>query len=382
MYDIAVVGGGPAGTKTAALLAKDHDVVILEEHPSCGSPAQCTGLITEDVVRSSGVKPDILNRLTGSRFHFPDGRIMEVRTGSVKAVLVDRTDLDTKMADRAVDAGAELICSARYDSHVVKDGTVRISSSAGGFESKVIVGADGHSSKVAMSLGNNGPKEYVRGIQYDIRKTSDTMDIIDIYVGNDVAPGFFAWAIPFDDRIRVGLCTSWEYGPPLQYLRSLLKMTGLDGCEILRTYSGKIPLGGRRKTYSDNTILVGDAAGLVKPISGGGLYPGLIAAEHAASTIHDALALGDLSSKIMRRYEKAWEGSIGKGLRAGYRLRRIYTGVSDRDFNRMCTIGSDPTFTDILKDVDVDNPYIAVKRIMMHPKAFFRAIPIAVRSIL
>jgi flavin-dependent dehydrogenase len=61
MYGVVVVGGGPAGSKTAAMLAKDHDVLVLEEHSRVGEPVQCAGLITERSIELSGVKPEILN---------------------------------------------------------------------------------------------------------------------------------------------------------------------------------------------------------------------------------------------------------------------------------------------------------------------------------
>ena len=382
MREVVVVGGGPAGTKTAALLAKDHDVLLLEEHPSFGSPAQCTGLITERVLRSTGVRPNILNRLTSARFHFPDGNVIDLRTDEVKAVLIDRTELDGMMAQRAEDAGAELRTSTRYRDHVHSNGNVKISADGETIETKVIVGADGHSSKVAQSLGNNDPKEYVRGIQYDIRKRSETMDALDIYIGNGVAPGFFAWAIPFDDFTRVGLCTSWDNGLPNEYLKRILRDNGMDSCEIMRKYSGKIPLGGRRRTYSDNLILVGDAAGQVKAISGGGLYPGLIAAEHAADTIDAALKDGDLSAKRLSAYEKAWKKELGKSLDRAYRLRRMYVGMDDDDINRLYPKISDDRIMEIMKDVDIDDPGIVAKRMLMHPSIAMKVAPSVLRSLI
>ncbi|MDR0309520.1 MAG: NAD(P)-binding protein, partial [Candidatus Methanoplasma sp.] len=90
MHDAAIVGGGPAGTVAAGLLAKDHDVVVIEEHPVSGVPAHCAGLLTMDVIDMLEVSPDILNRISGADVIFPGGGRFEVRFGKTAAVLVDR----------------------------------------------------------------------------------------------------------------------------------------------------------------------------------------------------------------------------------------------------------------------------------------------------
>ena len=107
MRDVTRVGGGPAGSLAAADLARDHDVLVLEEHESSGRPVQCAGLISDEVIRMSGVRPDILNTLHGAEVVFPDGRSVIVRSDWPKARVVDRSDLDSRMADAAMAAGAE-----------------------------------------------------------------------------------------------------------------------------------------------------------------------------------------------------------------------------------------------------------------------------------
>ena len=80
MHDVAVVGGGPAGSRTAALLARNHDVVVVEEHRRSGTPMQCAGLVTDDVIKLSGVKPDILSTILGADVVFPDGTVVSVNS--------------------------------------------------------------------------------------------------------------------------------------------------------------------------------------------------------------------------------------------------------------------------------------------------------------
>ena len=106
MYDVVVVGGGPAGSSTAATLAKGHDVIVIEEHDRIGEPVQCAGLITEHSIELSGVRPVILNRYTASNVIFPNGKVVTVGSDETKAVMIDRSDFDRKLSEKAIDAGA------------------------------------------------------------------------------------------------------------------------------------------------------------------------------------------------------------------------------------------------------------------------------------
>ena len=124
MRDVVVVGGCPAGSLAAKLLARDRDVLVLEEHPVSGQPVQCAGLFTDEVLNMSGVTPDIFNTLYGAEVVFPGGESLEVRSDWPKARVVDRGDLDSKMADAAVSAGAEYSFSDRYSWHSVSSDCV------------------------------------------------------------------------------------------------------------------------------------------------------------------------------------------------------------------------------------------------------------------
>ena len=380
MRDVTIVGGGPAGSLAAADLARDHDVLVLEEHESSGRPVQCAGLISDEVIRMSGVRPDILNTLHGAEVVFPDGRSVTVRSDWPKARVVDRSDLDSRMADAAMAAGAEYSYSEKYISHTVGDHVV-VTTSDGGHTTRSIVGADGHSSKVAMSLGDNGPREYIRGIQADVAVTAPHQDLFRIHLGSRYAPGFFTWEIPCGDFTRVGLCTSWSAGPPMQYLRRLLADNGYD-FRVITMYSGKIPVGGRRTTYGDRCLLTGDAAGLVKPISGGGLYPTFKATPILCRVLRQALSSDDLSGKALSEYESAWRSEIGKGLDRGYTLRRLFCRLDDGDLIRAGRYASRDDVRSELDELDLDDPSAVMKRIMRHGGALLAAIPLGLRCLI
>lgn len=380
MREAVVIGGGPAGSKAAELLARDRDVLVLEEHRESGTPMECAGLVTDDVIGLSGVRPDILNVLYGANVFFPGGGRISVRSGWPKANVIDRADMDRKMAWKAEDSGAEYRYNERYIGHRVTD-RVTVESTNGATECSLIVGADGHSSKVAMSLGtDNGPREYVRGFQMDVRKTYEEQDMINIRLGSKVAPGFFSWEIPFGECVRVGLCTSWSAGPPFEYMRSLLKASGLEDAEVIKKYSGKIPLGGRAKTYGERLMLIGDAAGQVKPISGGGLYPAFRSADALKETADASFGSGDFSIKAMSHYEKRWKAAVGGEMRNGYRLRKAYLKFDDEDFDRAYLATSHESVRSVLDGISLDRPSSVVSQMRIRDMARF--LPVVLRAIL
>ncbi len=359
MYDVVVVGGGPAGSKTASMLAKDHDVLVLEEHTRVGEPVQCAGLITEKSIELAGVRPEILNRFTGANVIFPNGSTVTVQSSDVKAVMIDRADFDTKLAEKAMDAGAKYSFSTKYLSHSVKDGAVNISASIGESSAKLLIGADGHSSKVATSISDNGPKEYMRGIEYDIKRKMDVQDIINIRIGTDIAPGLFSWEAPFGEYTRIGLCSVWSAGPPIEMMRILQKRIGAEDCEIVRKYCGKIPVGRRRRMYSDNLMLIGDAASQVKPVSAGGIYPSMMSAAPLCETAEEAFAKDDFSVKVLSKYEKRWNPLVGKELDRSYKLRKVYLKFNNDDMNAIYPYMAKKSVNDALNTVDIDSPSIS-----------------------
>jgi digeranylgeranylglycerophospholipid reductase len=176
-------------------------------------------------------------------------------------------------------------------------------------------------------------KDFAIGAQAEVE--APRLEEVEVYFG-EMAPGFFAWLVPVTPPlVRAGLISRENPGDYLKKWLSELAIQGKIASVGARINYGGIPLRSRGRSYGERMLVVGDAAGQVKPISGGGIYYGLISADIAAAVLHQALGDGDLSAKRLARYERGWRKRLGQELRTGYRFRRLFERLSDRQIDRL-----------------------------------------------
>lgn len=338
-YDVIIVGAGPAGAATARDLAEAGiRVLVLEEHDVVGKPVQCSGLVTARALKLARVSEDVvLNRVCGAVVTSRGGRQLELGdTQMVRGLVIDRCLFDVRIAESAQEAGACLQLRARATGFERRHGRIAVRvdrrNATEWIEADVLVGADGPHSSVARWIGAPDFPEIVRVFGALVRVRRCETSRVRIHIDHELMPGWFGWAIPVDERtLRVGIGLPIQTGlsPRARLERLLEGIPGLSEPEVIEYTGGWIPLGFRERTYADNVLLVGDAAGQVKPTSGGGLYVGQVCARWCARTIQAALQNGTVDAETMAAYQQGWFGEIGPELRRQRLIRRAYRRLEE-----------------------------------------------------
>lgn len=339
-------------------------MLLLEEHAGIGIPSHCSGLVTPRTLEEAAVGEDlVLNRVVGAHVHTPSGKRLTLGDGRTRALVIDRVGLDRALVAKAQERGVELAMESKVVA-VERDArgitvTVERRGIATTVRARLLVGADGAHSGVARALGMEGPTERVFALSAEGTLPRADEENVQILVGRSVAPGWFAWVIPLGEgRVRLGVGTS-NGVKPVECLRRVFQTYAqqLEGWQPTRWTGGTIPLWSRRKIVQDNVMLVGDAAGQVKPTSGGGIYPSLVSARLAADVARAALAHDDLTERALQAYPRAWDKTFGREFQRGEDLRRVYTSLEDRDFDRLLRIfGRKPLLKLINRYGDMDFP--------------------------
>jgi geranylgeranyl reductase family protein len=336
-YDAVVAGAGPAGSAVARDIASHgFSVLLLEEHSVIGQPLHCSGLVTPRTLALAKVgKQVVQNEIRGAIIQSPLGKQLPIGGNRVHALAIDRVLLDQAMASQAQEMGAELLLGARFLRLERDDGLVKACVERRGrctrVLTKLLIGADGAQSNVAKQLGVHTLDRTVLGLAAEVRAKAEARDRVTVLVDKDVAPGWFAWVIPLDDgRLRIGTGTANGLKPIDSFRRLCARLPQyFRGDAVLGLAGGRIPLWSPTRLYSENVLLVGDAARQVKPTTGGGVFMGLVGATHAARVAVEALQREDFSAAFLGRYQKAFMAEAGDELRRGADLQRLFAALSN-----------------------------------------------------
>lgn len=360
--DVVIVGGGPAGCFTGEALAKcGFEVAIVEEHGEVGNPACCAGIVGMDGLRELKIKPGkwVLGKLRRAVFYPASNEPVEITRNKVDALVIDRAAFDRELARKAAKAGAVLLLRTRCVG--LKLGRKPVVKLKGGCETEVearlVIGADGPASIIAREAGLLKNARYLKCAQLETI-AEVRADATELYFGSSFAPGFFAWLIPAGDLCRVGLGTT--RGDALRKLLSFVEThptasTKVQSDKILNLCAGIIPEPLTRKIYTDHVMLVGDAAGHVKPLTGGGIYVGLSCSQLAAEVAVNALG-GEPTAKKLRAYEQAVMKRFGREFKLGIRVRKIFERMTDEDLNSIFELlKREDVQAQVLKHFDFDH---------------------------
>ena len=367
-YDVIVSGGGPIGGHVSKKISeKNYSVAVLEKNNEIGKHLNCAGLVTERVFKITKLSlKTIQNKIYGANIHSPSNYILNIGGDHVHALVIDRINFDKEIIKQAEKKQVDVFLENRLDFvGRIKDKLRIKTSEKEEFECKVLIGSDGPFSKTRELFNFPAPKEFLKGIGAEVSNVSIDPKFVEIFVGTDIAPGFFAWIIPINKdgtAARLGLCIdSNALYPPMLYFKKFLKnkntQTFLKDAKITRNIVGVIPLGALKNTVTDNVLLVGDAAAQVKPTSGGGLYPGLLSADHCANIVNCSLEQNNFSSIFLKKYHKLWYKDLGKELNRGMTFRTVFKKLSDKEYDKYIYRFKNPKIIEIInKYGDIDHP--------------------------
>lgn len=323
-FDVVIVGSGPAGSSTAEHAALGGArVLVLERKKVIGEPVACGEYMphldeikasfptAEDLDPVFDIPSSLISReIDLIRILSPSGHGFDVR---FRGYTTDRDRFDKYLASKAVKAGAVIRTSSQVTS--VKEGEVSTRDET--YRAKVIVGADGPISKVAMGLGlPRNPEMYPAVTSQAV---GDFEPIMEMHFGG-LAPGAYAWVLPkrTGANVGVGVAPNFSGGRVGDYFQDFLRMRKL---EVKGRPIGKyVPSNGPvSRTFTSSGLLVGDAAGHVMAVNGGGIPIAMICGRIAGRTVADHLKNG----VPLSQYEESWRRQIYKPLRTAVHTKML-----------------------------------------------------------
>lgn len=355
--DVIVVGAGPAGAMAATILAQQgYDVLLLDrnEFPRdkiCGDgiPAGVFRRMQRLGMREQLAAAEARGEMypiTGMRLMSPKGHVIEAEfeeEDELLSYVMPRIYFDAIVKQQAVDSGAEFRAAAVKEP-LIEDGRVvgvnaQLNGSVKPIRSKMVVGADGVTSVITRSLRPKEKQHKDKHRAIAVRAYIHDLEVfpgqVEFFLYDDILPGY-SWIFPTaDEEANIGLGMRLdifrkEHGDLNVLLQKFMDLPMVKsrikrGGEVDNVRAWQLNFGSQKNLQNayDGALLVGDAAGFINPITGGGIHNAIISAELAAQTIDDALSAGDVSRSRLKEYDKRTHDEMYSGMRRSYLFQRM-----------------------------------------------------------
>jgi geranylgeranyl reductase family protein len=373
--DLVVIGGGPAGMTAAAAVARQgYQVVVLEEHGVVGDPVHCTGVLAADAFHELGLgRGAVLNELHRVCFHAPGGATIDYDTATPEAVVIDRRAFDQQLAAEAMAAGAAVHTGARVSDLRVDTNAVTATVADGRtVVARAAVLATGANYALQRRLDMGFPRVYLHSAQREYPAL--TGGSVDVFFGRLTAPKGFGWVVPVQRPtghfVRVGVMAEREVERGFNAVLSRVQhRLGID-IDDLPPRRKMLPLSALARSYGRRVLAVGDAAGLVKPTTGGGIYYSIVSGRLAAQVLGAALASDRLGARDLAGYQREWRRRFTTEFGAQLALRMLAHRMSDEAIDTMFQLSLGESVLPILRRAARFNQHQPfIRELLAHPPA-------------
>lgn len=356
-YDVVVIGGGPGGSCAARESAKQGlKTLLVEKRQEIGTPVRCGEGIATAWLNEIGVQPGkdwVANEVDGARIFAPNEQYVTLdaaMAGNETGFVVERDMFDKFLAREAIKAGADMWVKTNALGLLMEGGVpvgvhARRLNKDMEIRAPIIIAADGFESRVGLWAGIKTqlkPKDIESCLQYRLVGVDCDKRYNDFYIGSNHAPGGYLWVFPKGDgEANVGIGVSLAASPDMANAKRCLdawikRHPGYAKGKSIEDVAGAVsvsqPL---KRTVANGVMLVGDAARLVDPLTGGGVANACVSgmyAGRAAKMAHDA---HDFSQKFLQCYEDLWREQLEEQLMRNYMAKETLSKLSDDQINKV-----------------------------------------------
>jgi flavin-dependent dehydrogenase len=293
-FDLIIVGASFAGlacARTAA--ARGLKVAVLERKSDPGAAVRTTGILVKEAAEETDFPSQLTRLIRGVRLYAPNGQFTDHSAPGYYFLASDTPNLLRWMADEARRAGAEVMLGAAFKGGEQIDDRVVVP--AHDISARLLIGADGATSTVGRMFGLDANRRFLGGVEFELEPEPDLDErFLHCFLDSRLAPGYLAWAVPGVGVTQLGLAARHGVRPDARaFLAAYQERLKLAPRRIVARRSGLIPAGGPLANVATGRVmLIGDAAGHVSPLTGGGIVQTLRLGRRTAQLASDWIDAG------------------------------------------------------------------------------------------